>query len=99
MQRYVERLGPAALIALGLMVGGFLLGGRYQAVPARGDSVWVIDRITGTPRYCSTFSNGWSCAIFDYAERQGPPGPAPAPYDAEAPAADAMAPAADAAAH
>ena len=44
------------LLAVSIIASGFLIGGRYQAVPvARSDAfgiVYIVDRFTGGAKYC-----------------------------------------------
>jgi hypothetical protein len=44
------------VLAVSIITSGFLIGGRYQAVPvARADAfglVYIVDRFTGSAKYC-----------------------------------------------
>lgn len=92
MRRYIERIVPAALIAIGLIIGGYVLGGRYQSVEAASNRVWVVDRFTGTPRLCGRFKDADGCVIMDYSSPQVRlPVSTPDEAAADAAAADAIA--------
>lgn len=43
---------PASIVALGLVVGGFLAGGRYDIAPMDGGAVARLDRFTGKVAMC-----------------------------------------------
>jgi len=43
----------AVVLIVGTLVAAFLIGGRYSAVGS-GSSVYVVDRLTGTVRECSS---------------------------------------------
>ena len=50
-----ERLLPALVIALGLIVGSFLIGGRFTMLHGQGDMakyVIRLDRYTGDVSFC-----------------------------------------------
>lgn len=51
-----SRLIAAAIIAVGLIVGGFLAGGRYEMASSGGNSVTRLDRWTGQIEACITDS-------------------------------------------
>ena len=55
IERYYVRTAAAALVAAGV-IGGFLIGGLYSAIPGpRGDAVplaYVVNRFTGNAWYC-----------------------------------------------
>ena len=44
------------LLAVSIIASGFLIGGRYQAVPVPRDNafglVYIVDRFTGGAKYC-----------------------------------------------
>ena len=44
------------LLAFSIIASGFLIGGRYQAVPVPRDDafglVYIVDRFTGDAKYC-----------------------------------------------
>lgn len=42
----------ASIIAAGLMIGGFLVGGRYEIVSNQGNEVARLDRFTGHVSMC-----------------------------------------------
>lgn len=50
-----DRIIPSAILALGLMVAGFLFGGRYS-LGNEGGQIWRLDRYTG---------HVWVCAADD----------------------------------
>ena len=39
------------VLSLGLIIGGFLLGGRYTITSSTG-ATYVLDRFTGSAYYC-----------------------------------------------
>ena len=47
-----SNIAAALIIALGLIVGGFLAGGRYSFAATEGGSVARLDRYTGTVAKC-----------------------------------------------
>jgi hypothetical protein len=47
-----DHILPAVIIALGLIVGGFLAGGRYSIVAIDNSTVARLDRLTGTVSMC-----------------------------------------------
>jgi hypothetical protein len=56
----------AIIIALGLVVGGFLAGGRYSIVRSEGDTVARVDKLTGDISLCVLGSQPPSCDwVFD----------------------------------
>lgn len=59
--RPVLSLGGALLIAIGLAVAGFAVGGRFQVI--RVNDTVVIDRFTGTSQQCSVTL--MACTRFD----------------------------------
>jgi hypothetical protein len=42
----------ALILALGLVVGGYLAGGRYEIVSSQGNAVAKLDRVTGEVTMC-----------------------------------------------
>ena len=52
----------ASIIAVGLIVAGFLSGGRYSAVHTRGDQFLLLDRWTGNVNGCDVQGEG--CAWY-----------------------------------
>lgn len=42
----------AVILAVGLIVGGFLAGGRYEVVGSRGNEIARLDRFTGDIAMC-----------------------------------------------
>ena len=62
------------LLAVSIIAAGFLIGGRYQAVPvARADAfgiVYIVDRFTGGAKYCL----GLDCREVRKALPPPPPG-------------------------
>jgi hypothetical protein len=97
-RRFWEKILPATVIALGIALAGYLLGGRYTVVPSERGSAYVVDRFTGTVRKCQQGRTFGVCSdMLTWGEFKTP-GAEPATYPEEVPAADAaMAPAADAA--
>jgi hypothetical protein len=98
-RRFWEKILPATVIALGIALAGYFLGGRYVVVPSQGGSAYIVDRFEGTVRKCEEYRDGAFCADMPNWGEYKTPVAEPAAYPEEVPAADAaMAPAADAAA-
>lgn len=59
-------LGRALIIALGLIIGGYLAGGRYEIVHVGSNELARLDRFTGEVSMCI---NGASCGyVLDAGE-------------------------------
>ena len=55
--------GSAMILALGIVIGAALFGGRYTAVTVRGPNdghglVYIVDRFTGSTKWCQGFRCG-----------------------------------------
>ena len=52
MQAYVY--GGAAILAVGMIISGFLIGGRFTVVATNAGppSIVVVDRLTGSAKVC-----------------------------------------------
>lgn len=53
------KLAPSIILAAGLALGGYFLGGRYEIVRQTDDNFMVIDRLTGDVEACR--ANGFGC--------------------------------------
>ena len=61
-----ERAIPAAIIALGLIVSSFLIGGRYTLLHGQGElvnHVIRLDRYTGTMSLCGSLGIGNTASV------------------------------------
>ena len=56
-----QNLVPAIIIAIGLIVGGFLAGGRYAIAPSQSNAVARLDRFTGQVSMCVIGAGSDSC--------------------------------------
>ena len=56
-----QNLIPAAIIAAGLIIGGFLAGGRYAIAPSQSNTVARLDRFTGQVSMCVIGAGTDSC--------------------------------------
>jgi hypothetical protein len=54
-------IAPAAILALGLAVAGFFVGGRYSFAPIRGNEIARLDRFTGEVSMCVLGTGGDGC--------------------------------------
>lgn len=43
---------PACALALALIIGAYLAGGRYEMSDQQAGSVFIVDRFTGSVRWC-----------------------------------------------
>jgi hypothetical protein len=75
-----ERLLPAVVIALGLIIGSFLIGGRYTMIHGEGDFanyVIRLDRYSGAMSFCGSIeeagTSSASCGTFSEGPRPGTP--------------------------
>ena len=59
MGRY---LGIAAIIAIALIVAGYLAGGRYELVHSERNELMRLDRLTGEVTTCRTGAYADPCA-------------------------------------
>lgn len=53
----------ASIIALGLIVAGFLSGGRYTIVASQGNAIARLDRFSGTVTLCVPGAPGDGCGF------------------------------------
>ena len=98
-RRFWEKILPATLIALGIALGGYFVGGRYTVVPSERGAAYVVDRFDGTVKKCKEYSDAAFCMSMQNWGEYYTPDTRPVANPEEVPAADAaMAPAADAAA-
>ncbi len=56
-------IGAAAIIAAGLVIGGFLAGGRYEVAASRGNEIARLDRLTGAVSMCVPGTKGDGCGF------------------------------------
>lgn len=56
-----SRLVGAAIIAFGLVIGGFLAGGRYEVVAGYGNTTTRLDRWTGEVEMCVADTRSPNC--------------------------------------
>lgn len=47
-----SQIASASILAVGLITGGFLVGGRYEIVPSQANTVARLDRFTGNVEMC-----------------------------------------------
>lgn len=47
-----SQIAGASIVAVGLIIGGFLAGGRYEIVPSQANTVARMDRFTGNVEMC-----------------------------------------------
>jgi hypothetical protein len=52
MKPEILRVVSALIVAVGLIVGGYLAGGRYTIVQMNGQSIARLDRWTGAVKLC-----------------------------------------------
>jgi hypothetical protein len=97
-RRFWEKIIPATVIALGIALAGYHLGGRYTVVPSERGSAYVVDRFTGTVRKCEEHRVGASCADMPNWGEYKTPEPSAVEAATQAAADAAAVPAADAAA-
>ena len=48
----MKLLGAAAIVAIGLALAGFFIGGRYVLLPTSTNAVTRMDRFTGAVSMC-----------------------------------------------
>ena len=53
----------AAILAVGLIIGGFMSGGRYQIVHVQGNELARLDRFTGEVLKCMNDDGGLPCGF------------------------------------
>ena len=56
-------LASAVILAFGLIVGGFLAGGRYTVVASGTNAVARLDRYTGAVSMCVPGTKGDACGF------------------------------------
>lgn len=56
-----KNLIPATIIGIGLIVGGYLAGGRYTLVHTASNAVARLDRLTGEVSMCIVGNGADSC--------------------------------------
>ncbi len=56
-----SRILQAAILSFGLILGGFLAGGRYTFVHTRGNEVARLDRYSGAVSMCVVGAAGDVC--------------------------------------
>ena len=65
-----DRIIPAAIIGLSLIVAAFVSNARYQVV-AHGDVLWRLDRYTGKVSLCTLAGNSMTCTKLTEGEFAG----------------------------
>lgn len=69
----MRNLWAAGIIAAGAIVGTFIISGRYVPVGSRDRIVYVIDRFTGSVKYCVLDECHWAKVPLDFSAQSTMP--------------------------
>ena len=90
-RRFWEKILPATVIALGIALAGYFVGGRYTVVPSERGAAYVVDRFDGTVKKCEEYYEVAYCSDMQNWGEFYTPDTKPAAKPGEGPAVDAAA--------
>ena len=68
-RRFWEKIIPASVLAVGIALAGYFVGGGYIVVGARV-GIFVVDRLSGAVHYCRGYGSS-HCVIVPRAGASG----------------------------